>query len=191
LLSSGNSLFDPTDVTSLGEDTESQLVKLSSVEVVNASEWTGDGTDFNVTVSDGSNEFEIRIDKDVELSTMPLPGMALNITGLGGQFDTSSPYDSGYQLLPRYASDIEVILAAKDENLPGLIIYPNPVNGIVHFDIEAEIQELQIFDQLGAKVMEITGDRKQIDMSEMASGLYVLKIAMQTGESGIRRIIKL
>lgn len=191
LISAGNTLFDPTDVTDLGEDTESQLVKLSSVEVVNASEWAGDGTDFNVTLTDGSNNFEMRIDKDVDLSTMPLPGTFLNVTGLGGQFDSSSPYDSGYQLLPRYTSDIEVILSAKDEHIYELNLFPNPVTDLLNMDVEGKIIRTQLFNEMGVNVFESIQNQKQVNLSHLIPGFYILRITMDNGDIGVQRILKI
>lgn len=101
-----------TTVTALDESTEAELVKLSNVTVVSQSSWnTGVGSGFNVDVTDGTNTYSVRIDKSTDLYSMALPGCVLDITGIGSQFDNSSPYTSGYQLLPRYAADITVISA--------------------------------------------------------------------------------
>ena len=97
--------------TPLGENTEGELVKLSNVTVVNQASWnTGAGAGFNVDVTDGTNTYSVRIDKSADLFSMALPGCVLDVTGIGTQFDNSSPYTSGYQMLPRYAADIAVIM---------------------------------------------------------------------------------
>lgn len=97
-------------VTSLGESTEGELVKLENVTVMDQTDWnTGVGTGFNVDVTDGTNTFSVRIDRSTDLFNLPLPGCVIDVTGIGSQFDNSSPYTSGYQLLPRYAADITVI----------------------------------------------------------------------------------
>lgn len=99
-------------VTSLDESTEGELVKLENVTVVDQTDWnTGNGTGFNVDVTDGTNTYSVRIDKSADLFNMALPGCVLDITGIGSQFDNSSPYTDGYQLLPRYTADITVISA--------------------------------------------------------------------------------
>lgn len=96
-----------TVVTSLGEDTESQLVTLENVHLVNSNEWSGLGSGFNVRVTDGSTDtFAVRIDADVDLYNMGYPQGTFNVTGIGGQFDSSVPHTDGYQLLPRYMADI-------------------------------------------------------------------------------------
>lgn len=96
-----------TLVNSLGEETESQLVTLANVHLVDSNEWTGLGSGFNVRVTDGSADtFAVRIDADVNLYNRGYPQGTFNVTGIGGQFDNSVPHTDGYQLLPRYIDDI-------------------------------------------------------------------------------------
>ena len=47
----------------------------------------------------------MRIDNDVDLYSKAAPTGAFDVTGIGGQYDFSSPHLSGYQLLP-YQTDI-------------------------------------------------------------------------------------
>jgi hypothetical protein len=51
-------------------------------------------------------EFDVRIDNDCDLYGQNMPQGKVDIIGIGGQFDTSPPIDSRYQLLPRKSSDI-------------------------------------------------------------------------------------
>ena len=109
---STNPLPAVTVVTSLGESEEGELVKLENVTVIDQSDWnTGVGSGFNVDVTNGTDTFSVRIDKSADLYNMVIPGCVLDVTGIGSQFDNSSPYTSGYQLLPRYTADITVITA--------------------------------------------------------------------------------
>ncbi len=105
-ISSGNPLFNPTNVAVLNEDTESQLVKLRNVQLVNQASWTNNPNGFTVKVTDGFAVFDVRIDNDVDLVSKPAPTGKFDITGIGGQFDPSHPYLDGYQILPRYLMDI-------------------------------------------------------------------------------------
>ncbi len=106
-VSAGNALFDPTVITEYSEAMESQLVRLEDVSLVDANDWTGAGSGFNVDVTDGTNTYVVRIDADVDLYGMAAPTGTFNVTGIGGQFDNSAPFDAGYQLLPRYVADID------------------------------------------------------------------------------------
>lgn len=107
LISEDNPLMDPIVVTELSENVESHLVKIECVYLVDPSQWTGSGSGFNVTVTNGTSEFAMRIDNDVDLYSAAAPTGTFNLTGIVGQFDNQSPYLSGYQIFPRYAADIE------------------------------------------------------------------------------------
>lgn len=106
-ISGGHTLKNPTIITTLDESTESDLVRFDSVAIVNPSQWTGTGSGFTVDVTDGTNIFEMRIDNDVDLYSMPVPTYSFRLTGIGGQFDSSTPFDEGYQILPRRATDLD------------------------------------------------------------------------------------
>jgi len=105
-ISANNPLIDATVVTELNEFSESNLVSLECVSLVDPSQWSGAGSGFNVDVTDGTNTYTLRIDNDVDLYSEPAPMGSFTVVGLGGQFDSSEPFDSGYQLFPRYMADI-------------------------------------------------------------------------------------
>ncbi|MEL0108697.1 MAG: lamin tail domain-containing protein [Cryomorphaceae bacterium] len=105
-ISSNNTLPTPTVVTQLGENTESELVTFTSATLVDPSQWTGSGSGFNVDITNGTDTIAMRIDNDVDLYSQAAPTGAFDVTGIGGQYDFSSPHTSGYQLLPRYQADI-------------------------------------------------------------------------------------
>ena len=105
-ISSGNEIDQPLVVTELNEDTESHVIQLDCVSLTDLSQWLPAGAGFTVTVTDGTNEYELRIDADVDLFNADPPLGSFSVAGIGGQFDSSIPYTEGYQLLPRYAADI-------------------------------------------------------------------------------------
>lgn len=98
VVSQGNPTVTPDVVTALNEDTESQLVTLENLTFVTpTTTWPANG---NVDVTDGTTVFTVRVVTASPLSGTPAPTGAFNITGVGGQFDNSSPYDAGYQIFP-------------------------------------------------------------------------------------------
>lgn len=106
VLSQGNPIPAPTTITALGEDTESELVVFECATLVDPAQWTNSGSGFNVDVTDGTNTIVVRIDNDVDLYNQPAPTGEFDVVGIGGQFDNSNPFTSGYQLLPRSSADI-------------------------------------------------------------------------------------
>lgn len=114
LVSTGNSVGMPMVVTTLDETTESSFIRINNVTVANPSQWSTSGGSFNVDLTDGTNTYTMRVDSDCEIAGTPMPTGTFDIIGVGGQFDNSSPYNSGYQIFPRIASDIAYHYARLD-----------------------------------------------------------------------------
>ncbi len=105
---------DPMYVESL----ESMLIQINGLTKVDG-EWPDSNDNSNLDVWDGAKSpegdsltFKIRIDKDLDLAGMPEPVYPMNVVGFLAQYDPSTPPDDGYQLFPRYYSDIEQNVAA-------------------------------------------------------------------------------
>ncbi|MEM9052107.1 MAG: T9SS type A sorting domain-containing protein [Bacteroidota bacterium] len=107
LISQGNELNEPLVVTEFTDAVESQLIKLECVFLTDPGQWSNTGSGFNVTVSNGTDEFQVRIDNEVDLYDQPAPAGTFDVTGIGGQFDPEAPLTEGYQLLPRTSDDID------------------------------------------------------------------------------------
>jgi len=175
LVSSGVNLFDPTEVTILNEDTESQLIRLAYLSLVDETEWKSGGSSFNVKVTNGINEFTIRIDSDCELSTASAPTGSFHMTGIGAQYDSSAPFDSGYQLFPRYGADLDLVGNAGDHLITSrLILQPNPTSGYINYEGDLAVKSIQIFDMTGKlqRVMHADNKNNQLDISGLNAGMY-------------------
>lgn len=105
-ISANNPLPTPVVITSMGESTESDLIRFNNCFVIDPTQWTNSGSGFNVDVTNGTDTIALRIDKDVtDVFAAPAPIGTFDVIGIGGQFDNSAPYNSGYQFLPRYLAD--------------------------------------------------------------------------------------
>jgi hypothetical protein len=94
----GATLQTPTSVNDLTEATENQYIKMDSVVLVNGeTQWVGN-TSYDVT--DGTTTVSVRVTNDSPLAGTAIPNGPIEITGVGKQYDSSSPFDSGYQLFP-------------------------------------------------------------------------------------------
>lgn len=181
VLSSGHTLKTPLVVTTLSESTESDLVQIVNVTLDDPSQWTGTGSGFNVDVTDDlGNAFEVRIDADCELYSQAAPTGELNITGIGGQFDSSSPYDFGYQLLPRYAADIEAAASIADNLFYALEMFPNPAREVLNVKLaDNSNARLTIIDVTGkvVKVQTLHADMTAVNVQDLNQGMYIVKVA--------------
>ena len=193
LESQGNDLVTPPLVTALDESTESSLVRIGLVSMVDPTQWAGDGSSFNLNVVDeDGNEYIVRIDNDVDLANLGAPpaDATFAFTGIGGQFDSSDPYDSGYQLLPRYIEDMMVVLSTFDEELASKIkISPNPTSDFLNIETDASIDKFNIYNALGQ--MLISGNfENAIDVSDLPEGNY--SILFRAGDKlSSKRFIKI
>lgn len=99
LLAQNATLEMPTVVTTLDESTESQYITLENVSLVTPiATWNNGSSNYDIT--DGTNIFTLRVDSDTDIPGTAAPQGPFNVTGIGGQFDNSAPYDDGYQILP-------------------------------------------------------------------------------------------
>ncbi len=175
--SADNSLVSPTVVTALDESTESQLVKINNLTIVDPAQWTNTGTGFNVNVTDGTNTYAMRIDADVDIFGTTAPDFAFNLTGIGGQFDASSPFLDGYQLLPRYLEDIEMVVPSHEVDFKNAVrVFPNPVANLLTIESSLEWNQVRIFNSLGALVYTNVGEAAQLrlDASQWTAGAYTI-----------------
>ena len=64
------------------------------------------------------------------------------------------------------------------QNIDGLTIYPNPVsNGKVFISTTLNLaKEINIFDVLGKKILSQTLFGKELNISNLTPGVYILKI---------------
>ncbi|GJQ62872.1 MAG: hypothetical protein SCALA702_19250 [Melioribacteraceae bacterium] len=109
IISTGNTPYAPAvmtiaDFLANAEMYEGQLVAFQNVTLTGGT-WPSSGST-TLQVSDATGEIDVRIDSDMDISGQPEPTWPVDIIGMAGQFDSQSPYDEGYQILPRYyASD--------------------------------------------------------------------------------------
>jgi len=170
VLSNNNALFAPEFTTDLGEDEESKLIRINNLTIVSVA--TGAAGD-NYTVTDGTNEYTMRIDADNELFGTTLPAN-FDAIGLGGQFDNASPFDEGYQFLPRYTADILDLVNTNDPTLANDIqIMPNPVTDQLLIRSDLNIDQILIHNNLGQLITSINGTANQtVDVSTYTDGVY-------------------
>ncbi len=106
---------------SLTERMESDLVWVTA-DVVQAPYQSGPG--YNMTVKNGSAAIALRINNTafVPPSWLGIRGRRVRVTGIVGQYDSSEPYTSGYQLMPRFLSDVVDVAASYPQETLGLVI---------------------------------------------------------------------
>ena len=67
-------------------------------------------------------------------------------------------------------------------------IYPNPSNGIVHFNSYSGLASLRVFNAQGQEVL-IEMESNSIDLSNAPKGLYFLHLKDNSGNKQINKLI--
>ncbi len=180
--SSGNAIPDPEIVTTFDESTESKLIKLQNIELVDAGQWDDSGSgSFNVEITDGTNIFEIRIDSDTDILGEPAPSGVFSITGIGGQYDPSAPHDDGYQLFPRSKDDIVEGVVSTSELYTGSIsMSPNPATELITVTADDPINRIAIYNINGQLVMT-ANNTNSLAVSTLSNGAYILRAELDAG----------
>lgn len=68
-------------------------------------------------------------------------------------------------------------------------IYPNPAAGSISLVLNGELLEINVYDQLSRKVINVIGDKTTLDISSLNPGLYFIHVSTDKG-SAVRKFIK-
>lgn len=105
LVSNNAGLQASTLVNALNESTESQMVELKCLQLMDPAQWTNTGEWFDVNVTTGLSVHVMRIYEQTNIYGTPAPEGVFSVVGIGSQFDETEPYDAGYHLVPRGLAD--------------------------------------------------------------------------------------
>lgn len=91
------------------ETYEGMLIKILQADTTGLGDgWPASGNNANIEITDdgGSSVLTLRIDTDTNIDGSAEPNWPVDLQGIFIQFDSSVPYDSGYQITPRDTADI-------------------------------------------------------------------------------------
>lgn len=118
-----------------------------------------------------------------------LLGTALAISPNGkyiaGWVNGAPQYAEGWML---YLDDL--ILGTPDVSDNAISSYPNPVRDILHLTSKENINSVEIYTMTGQQVSSNTTNdsNTEIDLSELSSGIYVVKMATDNGIKNLKVI---
>ncbi|WP_259015683.1 T9SS type A sorting domain-containing protein [Emticicia fluvialis] len=69
------------------------------------------------------------------------------------------------------------LLSNEPEKKSNMLVYPNPTNGLVKIVTPDKIIKKEIFKTDGALLRQITNDSDTIDISDLPTGLYILRVS--------------
>ncbi len=95
------------DLLENAEIYEGSLVKImAAAKTESSNDWPAADSDANMTITDGSGELVLRIDKDTDIDGQTEPDYPISIVGVVTQYSSSAPYNDGYQISPNFYTDI-------------------------------------------------------------------------------------
>jgi hypothetical protein len=96
------------------------------------------------------------------------------------------------QKLYEFYDETSPLLSLDDNKLKKIIISPNPVTNKIKIHTDLSFLKLEIYNYLGEKMYISTiNSQKEIDISNLEKGVYILKIQYENKKSAVKKIIKL
>jgi len=68
-------------------------------------------------------------------------------------------------------------------------IYPNPTTGMLFFESAAAVERVYVYGLAGRLLLAST-DEKQLDISALSSGCYMVKARLVDGQETWRKVMK-
>ena len=188
LHSQGNPLKTPVEVSAPDESTESDFISITKIWIADTTTVWPDNGNVLVTNED-ADTFQVRIDRDAaDIVGQPVQFDTMNILGIGGQFDRSAPYDEGYQIFPRYLSDITewVDNSNIEELVIKTVVYPNPATSSIGFVGNNQWTSYTIYSVSGQVVQTGAVQGSKVNVNELSNGTYLIKLTSKE-KAGVAR----
>ena len=185
LVAAAQPLFAPAPQTGpLADSTESLPVELRRVRLLNPAQWTtGQGyPGFAVDVADSLRTYRVYVHQRSGLYRAGAPFGTFTLRGLVYQFDPETPFTDGYELWPRSAQDISIVLATRPGSAgAGSRLFPNPTAGWLQVDAPPaeKLRQVEVLSLLGQRLRreKLSGPSTiRLDVAALPPGLYLLRI---------------
>lgn len=192
--SSDNMLVEATEISELNEDTESQLVATAGGMTITTITEAGNGLNV-ILVDPMDNELLMRVNFPTGITQEFLEGIMGNpvqVTGIGGQFDTDSPFDDGYQIAPRYQEDIQFVDNVDEPAWANeVVLAPVPTQDVVQLQLPVLVERVQVLNQYGQLMATFIQPEQRfvIDANAWPAGMYFVSI-QDGNQKMVRRILK-
>ncbi|MCP4549910.1 MAG: T9SS type A sorting domain-containing protein [bacterium] len=124
--------FDTGDYS---EANEARLIRINNVSLTSGS-WpvTTSGSNSILNISDGTATTLLFIDKDSPVNGSPDPGTVFDIIGVVKQYDDTSPYTAGYEISPRFLTDVVIHEPGPPINGVGQVVNVTSNSAIIYFE---------------------------------------------------------
>ncbi|MDG2152893.1 MAG: T9SS type A sorting domain-containing protein [Crocinitomicaceae bacterium] len=155
-----NLIIDTVNINTTINDLELQSMAVNSVY-----QWVDCENDFSAIQGQDQNSYEVQTN-----------GSYAVVVTQGNCVDTSE------------CITIEFV-GLSTEDLKGLSLYPNPTTDIIYlngFDKLNDLKKIELMDNLGILLEKIEIKNRQIDLSNLAKGIYYLEVTVENKNSRIK-----
>ncbi|GAB5398764.1 MAG: hypothetical protein Aureis2KO_03490 [Aureisphaera sp.] len=175
-----------TDLNNNPDDYESEYVNITPAVNIGAGPnpfWEV-GTVYPLTNGDGSFNFRTTF-FDANYIGQDVPTTAVFIAGI----ITEREDDGGHYITARDNEDASTTLGIEDSNANAFSLYPNPAQNEINIVSQLSGEKaVTVFDISGKQVIETTLNSNTLDISQLTSGMYLVKIS-QEGISSTKKLI--
>ncbi|ARN78027.1 hypothetical protein BST97_08445 [Nonlabens spongiae] len=132
-------------------------------------------------------------------------------------FNDRTGIDYLFDVQPNYVNQISEILTTQDSNNSGnftpsnrksynydtqllsaqeivteneIIVFPNPTSSILYIDSQQDLKQIDVFSITGKLVLTLTKNLHEVNLSNLTSGVYLIKLQDVNGNSFVKRIVK-
>ncbi|MEP6794155.1 MAG: T9SS type A sorting domain-containing protein, partial [Saprospiraceae bacterium] len=121
----------------------------------------------------------IRVDADSGIDQQTIEASNY-VRGVGTQFDPSSPFTSGYQIL---ALELQHVTAIPVLDKNAILMTPNPADYSVTFKSDYNLSGIEIYSMDGKSILneKVDGTSAEISVANMPIGLFIVKAITKQG----------
>ena len=154
--------------------------------------------DKNVTLLDHHTNFDLNNAQDmIVLSDSLIIGDTLTFfnqpsnQGMARCPDGTGDFQPTTTLTPR-ASNVCELNSLADANPATLTVYPNPSTGLVNLYLEGDAQTMRVelLNLMGQQLMRWEGSAKQLDLTDLPSGLYIARVSLANRAPVLVKIVR-
>lgn len=109
---------------------------------------------------------------------------------IDGVMESTCYYIHNVTGMAKVSPDCQTISAVKDIPVVAVTIYPNPVHDILNIKTEARIESAQVYSLTGQCQLTENGDNHALNVAQMASGMYILRVLTHDGKQSTQLFIK-
>ena len=160
-------------------DYESEWITINDITFADGDGSATFSTGSNYDITDGTDTMVFRVHFSSAASDLDgtvIPTSSANVTGLAAEYNGTS------QIMGTTLANI--VLGITDHQIEGYAAYPNPVteNGLTISTSSTDNKKVELFNVLGKKVVthNFSGTQKTLDISNIPSGIYILKVTEGT-----------